>query len=145
MFQMINKIIDGISVAIDSKFGESYEIYTESVEQGLKEPCFSILCLNPTIEQFLGKRYFRTNQFCVHYFPSSNEKQFECLSVMEGLMTALKVITVDGDLIRGTKMNGEIVDGVLSFFVNYDMFVYEETTTESIMESVDYNTGLKGR
>ena len=42
MFQMINKIIDGISVAINSEFGDPYEIYTESIEQGLVEPCFSI-------------------------------------------------------------------------------------------------------
>ena len=141
---MINKIIDGISVAINSEFGDNYEIYTDLVEQGLTEPCFSIVCLNPTIEQFLGKRYFRTNQFCVHYFPSSAEKQSECLSVMEKLVTALEVITVDGDLIRGTKLNGEIVDGVLSFFVNYDMFVYKGTVTESTMDSVSHNTGLKG-
>ena len=66
---MINKIIDGISVAINAEFGYDYEIYTESVEQGLNEPCFSILCLNPTNEQFLGRRYFRNNQFCIHYFP----------------------------------------------------------------------------
>lgn len=141
---MINKIIDGISVAIGSEFGDPYEIYTETIEQGLTEPCFSILCLNPTIEQFLGKRYFRTNQFCVHYFPSSAEKQSECFSVMERLMVLLETITVDGDLIRGTKMKGEIVDGVLSFFVNYDMFVYKKTTAESTMESVIHNTDLKG-
>lgn len=141
---MINKIIDGISVAIHSEFGESYEIHTESIKQGLTEPCFSILCLNPTIEQFLGKRYFRTNQFCIHYFPSSNEPQSECFSVTERLMTTLETITVDGDLIRGTKMNSEIIDGVLSFFVNYDMFVYKETTTESVMEAVIHNTDLKG-
>ena len=141
---MINKIIDGISVAINSEFGDDYEIYTDFVEQGLTEPCFSIVCLNPTIEQFLGKRYFRTNQFCVHYFPSSAEKQSECLSVMEKLVTALEVITVDGDLIRGTKLNGEIVDSVLSFFVNYDLFVYKEAVTEPTMESVSHNTGLKG-
>ena len=29
---MINKIIDGISVAINAEFGDDYEIYTESVE-----------------------------------------------------------------------------------------------------------------
>ena len=43
---MINEIIDGISVAINTEFGDDYEIYTESIEQGLEEPCFSILCLN---------------------------------------------------------------------------------------------------
>lgn len=141
---MINKIIDGISVAINSKFGDPYEIYTESVEQGLKEPCFSILCLNPTIERFLGERFFRTNQFCIHYFPKTSEKRSECFSVMEKLYETLETITVDGALIRGTKMKAEVVDGVLSFFVNYDMYVYKVTEVESGMESFVHNTDLKG-
>ena len=141
---MINKIIDGISVAISSEFGDPYEIYTESIEQGLIEPCFSILCLNPTINQVLGKRYFRRNQFCVHYFPSSDEKRSECHVVIERLMNALEVITIDGDLCRGTDMHGEVVDNVLSFFVNYDMYVYKEETAEPVMESISHNTNMKG-
>lgn len=143
---MINKIIDGISVAIHSEFGDSYEIYTESVEQGLVEPCFSILCLNPTISQKLGKRYFMTNRFCVHYFPSSDEKKSECHTVMGRLMDALEIINVDGDQCRGTDMHGEVVDNVLSFFVNYDFYVYkhrEEAPTPA-MGTVDYKMILKG-
>ena len=141
---MINKIIDGISVAINSEFGKAYEIYTESVEQGLVEPCFSILCLNPTIDQVLGKRYFRRNQFCVHYFPSTSEKQLECYTVLNRLIGALETIEVDGDLCRGTGIHGEVVDNVLSFFVNYDMFVYKETEEKSPMSSIRYKTGIKG-
>lgn len=141
---MINKIIDGISVAINSEFGDPYEIYTESIEQGLVEPCFSILCLNPTINQKLGKRYFRRNQFCIHYFPSSDEKRSECQAVIERLMNALEIITVDGDLCRGTDMHGEVVDNVLSFFVNYDMYVYKEEAAAPVMESVEHITTMKG-
>lgn len=141
---MINEIIDGISVAINSEFGDPYEIYTESIEQGLVEPCFSIVCLNPTINQVLGKRYFRTNQFCIHYFPSSDEKRSECYAMIDRLTSALEIITVDGDLCRGTDMHSEVVDNVLSFFVNYNMYVYKEETTEAVMESVIHNTGMKG-
>ena len=141
---MIQKIIDGISVAINSCFGEGYEIYTESIEQGLQEPCFSIICLNPSIEQFLGKRYFRTNQFCIHFFPGSDEKRSECYSVLEQLMDCLEIITVDGDPCRGSKMTGEVVDDMLHFFVNYDMFVYKQAAPEPVMETVSHNTNVKG-
>ena len=144
MFQMINKIIDGISVAINSEFGDPYEIYTESTEQGLDEPCFSILCLNPTIDRKLGRRYFRRNQFCVHYFPSSNEERSECHAVLDRLVNALEIITVDGDLCRGTNMYGEVVDNVLSFFVNYDMYVHKKETAAPTMETVIHNTNTKG-
>ena len=141
---MINKIIDGISVAINSEFGDHYEIYTESIEQGLTEPCFSILCLNPTINQVLGKRYFRRNQFCIHYFPSTDDKQSECFAVLERLISALEIITIDGDQCRGTGMHSEVVDDVLSFFVNYDMFVYKEEDEKSKMQNIKRNVGVKG-
>ena len=141
---MINKIIDGISVAINSEFGLAYEIYTESVEQGLEEPCFSILCLNPKNDQKLGKRYFRTNQFCVHYFPCTKEPLLECNTVIERLMGALEIITVDGDLCRGTNMHGEVVDNVLSFFVNYNSYVYKNEAAEPMMEDVSHNAIVKG-
>ena len=121
---MINKIIDGISLQVADSFGDGYKIYTEQVKQGLKEPCFFIICVNPTNNQVLGNRYFRNNLFCVQYFPSSNEPKAECNSILDDLYHALEYITVDGKLIRGTKMHGELVDGVLNFFVNYDMFVY---------------------
>ena len=141
---MINKIIDGISVAINSEFGDSYEIYTESIEQGLIEPCFSIVCLNPTISQKLGKRYFKTHQFCVHYFPSSPEPKAECYSVMERLTSALEIIAVGDDQCRGTSIHGEVVDNVLSFFVNYDMYVCAEDKGGLVMETVKYNMSVKG-
>lgn len=141
---MINNIIDGICVAINDEFGDTYEIYTENIEQGLKEPCFSILCLNPTVEQFLGKRYFRTNQFCIHYFPKSSEKQFECHQVAERLFECLELITVNGDLKRGTSFHSEISGGVLSFFVNYDMFVYKYEETTEHMETLEHKSDVKG-
>lgn len=140
---MINKIIDGISIALNTEFGDDYEIYTETVEQGLKEPCFSIICINPFTEQFLGKRYLKTNQFCIHYFPSSNEKKSECNSIIERLFDCLETITVDGDLIRGVSLHSEISDNVLNFFVNYDLFVYKKVEV-SIMESAEHNTIVKG-
>ena len=140
---MINKIIDGISIAINSEFGDDYEIYMESIEQGLKEPCFSILCLNPTIEQFLGQRYFRTNQFCIHYFPKSSERQYECNEVAERLFECMEFITVDGDLVRGNSLHTEISDGVLSFFVNYDLFI-RKTEEVAIMEILKLETESKG-
>ena len=37
---MIKKIIDGILAALSEEFGDEYTLYTESVKQGMKEPCF---------------------------------------------------------------------------------------------------------
>lgn len=45
---MIQKIIDGICLAISSSFGDDYEIYTESVEQDLKDGSFIIVPVKKT-------------------------------------------------------------------------------------------------
>ena len=55
----LNKIIDGICEALNTEFGDGYEIYTEDVKQYLTEPCFSVVLVKPSQKQFLGKRYFR--------------------------------------------------------------------------------------
>lgn len=146
---MINKIIDSISISIHSEFGDDYEIYTESIEQGLEEPCFSVFCLNPTNDLFRNNKYFRTNQFGIQYFPSSKEPKKECNSVLERLYGCLELITIKESetiesLTRGSRMNGEIVDGVLNFFVNYDMFVYKVEEPGDSMADLDVKTDVKG-
>lgn len=143
---MINSIIEGISIALNTEFGERYTIYTESVEQGLKEPCFFISCLNPTSKVFLGERYFRTNQMCIQYIPTNKsvEKE-ECNAVTERLFNCLEYITVGEDLIRGSKMSSEIVDGVLNFFVNYDLFTLRLKNKDDAMNEVLRNVAVKGQ
>lgn len=146
---MINGIIDAISIAIDSKFNTdeepTYDIYTNSVNQGLSKPCFAIKLIDTSIRLVRGNRYFRTNQFCVYYFPSSDDEvQEECLDVQEKLEDALEYITADEDLIRGTNMDGNITDNVLVFLVNYDFYVKKVTETEPFMETVSSETDVKG-
>jgi hypothetical protein len=140
---MINKIIDGISISLNAEFGDDYKIYTESIEQGLKEPCFSIVCVNPTNELFRGKKYFRKNLFCIQYFPKGEDKRSECMDVLERMFDCLEVIKAGEDLQRGTSMHGEVVDQVLNFFVNYDMFVYKVESTDA-METMDLTSNVKG-
>lgn len=142
---MINSIIEAVSVALNGEFGDGYEIHMEELKQGLEEPCFFIFCLNPTKDLFLGKRYFRTNQFCIHYFPATQEKQRECNSVAERMYQCLEYITLDGDdrPLRGTNMKHEVVDGVLSFFVHYDCFVYQATGRQESMEEMATRTNIK--
>ena len=133
---MINSIIASISISLNAEFGDEYTTYTESVEQGLKEPCFFLSCINPTTRVFLGKRYFRENQFCIQYIPSAKDRaKEECNAVAERLFLCLEYITVGDDLMRGAKMKYEVVDSVLNFFVNYDLFVYK-ITVSNVMEEI---------
>lgn len=138
---MINQIIASISIALDAEFG--YENHMEEIKQGLEAPCFFITCLNPTTNLFLGKRYFRQNQFCIQYFPKSTDnQQAECNDVAERLVWCLQSIEAVGQNILGTKMNYEVIDGVLNFFINFDCYIY--LTVESTpMETMDSTTNVK--
>ena len=135
---MINAIIEAVSVTLDAEFG--YEIYMEEIKQDLKEPCFFITCINPTTRLYFWKRYFRENQFCIQYFPETDNEQRECNEVAEKLTWLLEYISIDDAKIHGTQMKYEIIDGVLNFFVNYDCFVYkvEDETFMETMKSSPY-------
>lgn len=139
---MINSIIEAISIALDAEFG--YEIHSEEIKQDLKEPCFFIASLNPNTEQFLGKRYFKGNGFVVQFFPKGDDKQHDCNDVAERMTECLEYVTCIGDEkpIRGTGMKYEVVDGVLNFFVNYDLFVMKQASDE-VMETMESNTNVK--
>lgn len=142
---MINAIIESISISLNAEFGDRYKIHREADRQGLEEPCFFIQCINPTEKLFFGKRYFRQNQFCIQYFP---EDEFhgnqECCAVAERLFFCLEYIDVGGDPVMGTGMRYEVVDEILRFFVDYDLFVYKVGEPVPVMEKVSEEISVKG-
>lgn len=135
----LQDIIDGIIAAIRTEYDTSFRIYTEKVEQGLIEPCFSILCVNGQNEQSVGDRYNREYLFNVTYFPSTDEPISECLAVMEVLYDALAIIDVGDVKLRGARMNGEVVDGVLQFQITYAAFLLA-VKAETNMEDLEVET-----
>lgn len=130
----VNSIIDAVGAALNEEFGDNYTVYAEEIKQGLTEPYFFISCINPSDRQMLGNsnchffasRYYRENRFCIQYFPlDENNGRQESYGIAEQLFSCLEEITVEGELLRGTNMNFEYVDGILSFFVSYNFFVYK--------------------
>ena len=143
---MVNDLIDGISVKLNQVFGDDYRIYSENVNQGLKEPCFFIAVLNPTQSQVIGLRYFKEHPFDIHYFPSSKDGgNQEIQDVASKLFDALEYITLlNGDLVCGTEMHYEKVNDVLHFFVKYNMFVHKQVEVADEMETLTVNNNVKG-
>lgn len=143
---MVNEIIDGISLKLNRVFGDGYEIYGDTdIVQGLKEPCFFIALLNPSQTKVIGHRYFRENPFNVQYFPRNSEDNIEMHEVASELFDALEYITLpNGDILHGTAMTYDIVDGVLHFKVNYNIYVRRNITPEQSMEGLENNITPKG-
>lgn len=141
---MLPDLVDAISIKLNESF-PGVEIYSESVLQALNPPCFFIGVLNPSQDQLLGKRYFRKHPFDVHYFPAVADNKAEMYQKATELTTALELVTLlNGDVIRGTEPRWEIVDGVLHFFVSYDVFVQKITTAEEFMGEVTIEADVKG-
>lgn len=141
---MIRSIITAITFCLKAEFGNRYKVHMEEKRQGLEEPCFFISCINPDSQLFLGSRYIRKNQFCIQYFPETEKKKQECYSIAEHLFLCLRQITVTGVTVRGTRMHYEVVEGILYFFVNYDMFVYNAEEEIPVMEKLSSKTDVKG-
>lgn len=141
---MIKKIIDGILATLSEEFGDEYTLYTESVMQDMKEPCFFVFCISPNTRVFRGRRYYHENQFAIQYLTTADEPRTECTNVAERLFACLEMITVDSDLMRGTDMNADISDEVLTFTVNYNYFSYVANTEESMEVFEGTETEVKG-
>lgn len=137
---MVGDILTGISIKLNQVF-EGCEIYGDSdVVQGLTEPCFFIAVLNPSQTKLIGQRYFREHPFDVQYFPEEAGDNAELHDVASELFEALEYITLlNGDLVHGTSMAYEIVDRILHFRVNYNMFLKKELE-QSEMETIDVDT-----
>lgn len=146
---MIEEILSGISSKIYETFGEDYEIHSDRVPQDLHEPCFIILPLTHTQQSKLSnsiyKRYYRRYPFNIQFYPKRNGNQYsENQIVAEKLYEALEYIETEIGLLRGSNMRYSIEDKeLLSFVVNYNLFVCKDGTSElEKIEDVEFNTNI---
>lgn len=138
---MINELITSISQALDTAFS-NVEIHTDEIKQGLTEPCFFIMLLQPKQEQILGPRYYREQSFDIHYFPKTDNTA-QLNEVSDRLMDTLEYIGFDGGLLRGTKMKSEIVAGILHFFIDYNFYIVKEQANSEYMEQLKVKGKVK--
>jgi len=141
---VLNDIINGISVALNAEFPD-LQIYIDEIEQGMQTPCFLIVNLLNRETQKLDNRYLREHSFDVHYFPESITKPTrEAATVGTKLFDVLEYITVNGALVRGTDRRHELVNDVLHFFVDYDVYIHKLKDPAPYMETLEHTQVLKG-
>ena len=142
-FKPLSAILDGISEKLDADFGDEYTIYPEEVKQGLTRPCFFIKPLKPSNTKERDITYRRENPYCIHFFPKNvNNPVQECYQMLDSLYMALEYIEVAGNLVRGVGMLGEIHDGILLFYIYYNVRirkVYDPILMEHL-EMIEFRT-----
>lgn len=141
---MVNDIIDGISNALYEAFPD-HAIYSETIKQGLKEPCFFILPLNPSESPLLGVRAVRTIPLDVHYFPPEKGPKNKTMGIVASKLYGVlkRVKLLNGDLLNGFDLNYEIVDDVLHFFVTFKVVVKYPVDAVDNIESLEIQQGVK--
>lgn len=139
---MINKIVKGIAKALNQEFGDDYEIYQNDVLQGLKEPCFFIAPLGVVKESFLQNRFLQRNSFDVHYFPQEESDNKEMQNAAERMLDCLEWI-IPEEPIRGTDIHWQVEDGVLHFFVSYNI-VRSRKIVKDLMQEMTQNITTEG-
>ncbi len=134
--KMLNSIIDGISLALSNSF-DGLDIYTEPVEQGMKKPCFEVVCNKVECKQLLGNRYQYFSAFNIIYHPAGHEPNNECLNQLEVLSVCLSKIQVEDIVIRARNISAEIVDNKLIFACDYNLifFKLDEQVKMGVLES----------
>lgn len=136
---LIDEITKAIAKRIYELFGSEYEVYVDKVEQGLKEPCFYILCVMQDKEIFSQLRHKRRTVFDISYFPKTNQTS-ELHEASGKLMDGMCYIELtDGNKIRGTEMAIETVDGVLHFQVEYNYIALEDVPKAELMKDIEVN------
>lgn len=144
---MLNEILDGVTRRVNELFGDDYEIYTDEVQQGLKEPCFFVQILEPSEKQIIGQRYYRQTTVSIQYFSGKVEGALrEMNRAGDILLNGMEYITLkDGSLLRGTgrMVRPDMEQKALTFLVNYNMFVLKEKMREDAMGGLEAKTQLR--
>jgi len=140
---MIQNIIDAISMKIDELYPEA-KIRDEEIKQGLECPCFYIHLIDLDYKQYIGNRFFLSQPFQIVYFPKEDSND-EMNGVLFNLLPGLRRIKLlDGQLLNGTKLRGQVIDGVVQFSVNYDVFMRELPEQKEKMEGIEVNGETQG-
>ena len=130
--EMTNQVLDGITIALHGKFGDTFSYYVENIEQHLDKPCFVVKALNPLVKAKNQIRYHWTIPVVVHFFTDkevTEEAKKDNYNIAGQLLEALEYITVDGNLTRGEDIEFTVVDDVLQFFITYNFFTFKEKET----------------
>lgn len=147
---MIQEILNGISVALDTAFPKM-QIYPEEVENDMVKPCFIINTLDPYIKDRLCGSTSYDITYVVQYFPEKLEDKYsEMYGVMETLKDALGIITVEYNesaglsrKCRARDIQFTIAGDVLNCKCRYADYFYEKDESE-YMKTVTKTVTEKG-
>lgn len=135
---MVNDVLDSISKALYTTFGNKYTYYIENIEQNTKLPCFNIGVLNPLSRSTNSKDYYWTVPCVLHYFTNNKQTNLnEKYSIGAQTMECLEYLQIGKQLVRAEDMSMQIVDDALQVFLTYRFWTEKEQPVLDGMEGVE--------
>lgn len=140
---MVNSVLNSISKALYTEFGDIHHYYVEDVEQKSQLPCFTIDVLNPLSRSVNRKDYYRTVPVVIHYFTDNkNSTRKHSLQVGEQVLECLEYLEIENRLVRAEGMSYHFVDDVLQVFLTYRFWTEKPENIPS-MDDMDLHSSSK--
>ena len=142
----INRIIEGLGAKLHALTG--YPVYVDFKKNNVQFPCFRLKLLEQSSEHVLGGRYMQEHRFDIWYILNDadevTDSRKEIHEMAEALFMALEyIILEDGTQVRGEEMSYRVTDGILHFFVAYNVFVLKERPRAEKMQTLNAKGGVK--
>lgn len=134
---MVADFLNAVTTQLGKTFGTTYHYYVENVEQGLKQPCFTVDMITLVERSKSAVLYDRTMPLVVHYHsrnPVGNK--MECYQIAEQLVECLEYIPFKNTLIRGEQISWQMVEDVLQVFITYRFTTKTDIPFETAMEDL---------
>lgn len=145
----INSIRTSINNQLNKIFNISNDynikIYDEEIKQGLKTPAFFVKVLKISHDHLIDKRYKRYHSFDIHYFVSDSYKRnYEVNNIAELLYRNMELLQFQDFYIRGHNMSHEYFEGILHFFIDYDLHLFSKDLSIKKMNKLNHIISTKG-
>jgi len=142
----INRIIEGLGAKLHALTG--YPVYVDFKKNHVQFPCFHLKLLDQSSSHVLGDRHMQEHRFDIWYILNDadevTDSRKEIHEMAEALFMALEYITLeDGTQVRGEEMSYRVTDGILHFFVAYNVFVFKERPHVEKMQTLNAKGGAK--
>lgn len=140
---MVNDLLTAVTTQLGTTFGTSNHYYTETVQQDLVTPAFTVGMILPTQRSKSPVLYDRTMPIVIHWFSDTQDDLKEkCYKIAEQAVECLEYLPFKGKIIRAENISWEIVDNVLQIFMTYKFTTMKVLEDDVNMEVLDENKSL---
>lgn len=139
----INDIRNGVINQLEQK-NPSIPVYGEIPSEGITKPYFYVATVSVVQSGEINQRCKRTLSFDIQYFPDNpaqmNQAAYEMAEV---LFWDMEYLELEGAKAKAKEMHCESAEGVLHFYLSYDIRLRKENETGPQMESLEQEGAIK--